>query len=248
MDEHWEGCGKFTVCGPAHSLQPSNISTINASCDGHPKCYLAHLDCRAFELWKRDLRFGNALGYAGGAPAPQATGCRRYYLRSLRCATKTECCAVSSITKLGIEYELREYRRRIRNILLLKPWRPRLDYLLSKSSKRWRVLENGMRGDGCDSGGSGARLRHWLRSAGANAKFSLYPWKELQGLTGYIRGEELRRWPRSGKFPVLVDETIELFDVISISGGVRGLQILIKPADYLRATGGLWQRWAEKLS
>jgi Cys-tRNA(Pro)/Cys-tRNA(Cys) deacylase len=33
-----------------------------------------------------------------------------------------------------------------------------------------------------------------------------------------------------------VDETIELFDVVSISAGVRGLQILIAPADYLRAT------------
>ncbi len=41
------------------------------------------------------------------------------------------------------------------------------------------------------------------------------------------------------EFPVLVDETIELFDVISISAGVRGLQILIKPADYLRATRGI---------
>lgn len=32
------------------------------------------------------------------------------------------------------------------------------------------------------------------------------------------------------------DETIELFDVISVSAGVRGTQILLAPADYLRAT------------
>jgi len=37
-------------------------------------------------------------------------------------------------------------------------------------------------------------------------------------------------------FPVYVDETIDLFDVVSISAGTRGLQILIAPADYLRAT------------
>ena len=37
-------------------------------------------------------------------------------------------------------------------------------------------------------------------------------------------------------YPVYVDETIELFDTISISAGVRGLQILIAPDDYLRAT------------
>lgn len=39
-------------------------------------------------------------------------------------------------------------------------------------------------------------------------------------------------------FPVFVDETIELFDVISVSAGIRGVQILIAPADYLHATKG----------
>jgi Cys-tRNA(Pro)/Cys-tRNA(Cys) deacylase len=38
-------------------------------------------------------------------------------------------------------------------------------------------------------------------------------------------------------YPVYVDETIELFEVVSVSAGVRGLQILLAPADYLRATG-----------
>jgi hypothetical protein len=36
--------------------------------------------------------------------------------------------------------------------------------------------------------------------------------------------------------PVYVDETIELFDLISISAGMRGMQILLAPADYIRAT------------
>lgn len=36
-------------------------------------------------------------------------------------------------------------------------------------------------------------------------------------------------------FPAYADETIELFDVISVSAGQRGLQILLAPADYLRA-------------
>jgi Cys-tRNA(Pro)/Cys-tRNA(Cys) deacylase len=39
-------------------------------------------------------------------------------------------------------------------------------------------------------------------------------------------------------FPVYVDDAIQLFDVISISAGARGLQILIAPADHLRATSG----------
>jgi hypothetical protein len=39
-------------------------------------------------------------------------------------------------------------------------------------------------------------------------------------------------------FPVYVDEVVERFEVISISAGLRGLQILIAPPDDLRATNG----------
>jgi Cys-tRNA(Pro)/Cys-tRNA(Cys) deacylase len=35
-----------------------------------------------------------------------------------------------------------------------------------------------------------------------------------------------------------VDETLELFDVISISAGQRGIQVLLAPDDYLKATQG----------
>lgn len=76
-----------------------------------------------------------------------------------------------------------------------------------------------------------------LAAASGNRKIQLVSVKELQGLTGYIRGGVTAL---AGKrdYPVYVDETAELFDVISISAGVRGLQILLAPADYLRATRG----------
>jgi Cys-tRNA(Pro)/Cys-tRNA(Cys) deacylase len=35
-----------------------------------------------------------------------------------------------------------------------------------------------------------------------------------------------------------VDDAIEVFDTISISAGIRGMQILISPRDYLKATNG----------
>jgi Cys-tRNA(Pro)/Cys-tRNA(Cys) deacylase len=65
----------------------------------------------------------------------------------------------------------------------------------------------------------------------------LAPVKELQSLTGYVRGGVTAL---AGKkdYPVYVDETIQLFDVISISAGVRGMQILLAPADYLKVTKG----------
>ena len=76
-----------------------------------------------------------------------------------------------------------------------------------------------------------------LATAAGERKIQLVPVKELQGLTGYIRGG-VTALAAKREFPVYVDETIELFDVVSVSAGVRGVQILIEPGDYLRATLG----------
>lgn len=66
-------------------------------------------------------------------------------------------------------------------------------------------------------------------------RVEMVPLKEVQALTGYIRGGVTAL---AGKrdYPVYIDETAELFDVISVSAGMRGLQILLAPADYLRVT------------
>jgi Cys-tRNA(Pro)/Cys-tRNA(Cys) deacylase len=68
-------------------------------------------------------------------------------------------------------------------------------------------------------------------------RIEMVPLKEVQALTGYIRGGVTAI---AGKrdYAVYVDETAELFDVISISAGMRGLQILLAPGDYLRVTKG----------
>ena len=69
-----------------------------------------------------------------------------------------------------------------------------------------------------------------------NRRVETVPLKEVQPLTGYIRGGVTTLGGKKD-YPVFVDETIELFDVVAVSAGVRGTQILIAPADYLRATG-----------
>ena len=76
-----------------------------------------------------------------------------------------------------------------------------------------------------------------LAAAAGEKNIHLVPVKELQGLTGYIRGG-VTALAAKREFPVFVDETVQLFDVISISAGMRGLQILVAPDDYLRATKG----------
>jgi Cys-tRNA(Pro)/Cys-tRNA(Cys) deacylase len=74
-----------------------------------------------------------------------------------------------------------------------------------------------------------------LAAISGNRKIQLVPVKELQKLTGYIRGGVTALAAKKA-YPVYVDETIELFEVISISAGVRGTQILLAPTDFLRAT------------
>ncbi len=76
-------------------------------------------------------------------------------------------------------------------------------------------------------------LKKLAHAAGAK-KAELASLKEVEPLTGYIRGGVTVMGARK-PFPAFADETIELFDVISVSAGQRGLQILLSPADYLRA-------------
>lgn len=66
-------------------------------------------------------------------------------------------------------------------------------------------------------------------------KVEMLPLKEVQSVTGYIRGGVTALGMKKD-YPVFADETIELWDAVSLSAGQRGLQIIIAPADYLRAT------------
>jgi Cys-tRNA(Pro)/Cys-tRNA(Cys) deacylase len=83
-------------------------------------------------------------------------------------------------------------------------------------------------------GDSELDLKKLAAAAGArNAELASL--KEVEPLTGYIRGGVTVLAARK-PFRPFADETIELFDIISISAGQRGLQLLLTPADYLRAT------------
>ena len=74
-----------------------------------------------------------------------------------------------------------------------------------------------------------------LASAAGVRKAELAHLKEVEPLTGYIRGG-VTVLAAKKPFPAFADETLELFDTISVSAGQRGLQILLSPADYLLAT------------
>jgi Cys-tRNA(Pro)/Cys-tRNA(Cys) deacylase len=64
------------------------------------------------------------------------------------------------------------------------------------------------------------------------------PLRDVQPLTGYVRGG-VTALAAKRSYPVFAEETIELFDVISVSAGSRGAQLLLAPVDYIRAVGAI---------
>jgi Cys-tRNA(Pro)/Cys-tRNA(Cys) deacylase len=73
-----------------------------------------------------------------------------------------------------------------------------------------------------------------LASVTGDRKVEMVPLKEVQAVTGYIRGAVTALGVRK-PYPVWVDETAELHDVISVSAGQRGMQLLLAPGEYIRA-------------
>jgi len=65
-------------------------------------------------------------------------------------------------------------------------------------------------------------------------KIDMIPLKEVQAATGYIRGG-VTALACKKEYPVYIDEVAHICDVISVSAGIRGLQILLAPEDYIRA-------------
>ena len=56
--------------------------------------------------------------------------------------------------------------------------------------------------------------------------------KELLGLTGYVRGGCSPVGMKKA-FPTYIDETAMLFDAIAVSGGMRGVQLIVNPDQLL---------------
>ena len=73
-----------------------------------------------------------------------------------------------------------------------------------------------------------------LANQTGDRKIEMVPLKDVQALTGYIRGG-VTALACKKDYPVYIDELAELCDVISVSAGIRGLQILLAPSDYIRA-------------
>src|SRR5215471_2262308 len=147
-------------------------------------------------------------------------------------AAKTN--AARLLDQLGIHYELREYDVDP-NDLAAETVAAKIGLPSGQVFKT--LVARGERNGVCMAVIPGDQELNLKALAGAagERKIELVPVKELQSLTGYIRGG-VTALAAKRDFPVYADETIELFDVVSISAGTRGLQILLAPSDYLSAT------------
>jgi Cys-tRNA(Pro)/Cys-tRNA(Cys) deacylase len=77
-----------------------------------------------------------------------------------------------------------------------------------------------------------------LAKAVGERKTHPVPLKEVQPLTGYIRGGVTVLGAKKA-FPAVIDASALLFDEVSVSAGVRGTQVILHPQSYVDATSAL---------
>ncbi|MFY9938684.1 MAG: Cys-tRNA(Pro) deacylase [Silvibacterium sp.] len=141
--------------------------------------------------------------------------------------------AARYLDSLGIEYELREYAvdpEEFSAVIVAEkigmPPEQVFKTLLCVTSEREHVFA-------VVPGSEELDFKKLARAAGTR-KAEMVSLKDVEPLTGYVRGG-VTVFGAKKDFPAYVDETMELFDVISVSAGTRGTQIVMSPTDYLRA-------------
>lgn len=140
--------------------------------------------------------------------------------------------AAQALDKLGIPYEIREFQE---DELGADEVAEKLHIPLAQVFKTLVV-----RGDrtgvilACLPGTMTLSLKALARESG-NRKVEMVEKDEIHRLTGYIRGGVS---PLGGKkdYPVYLDETALAQPVVSVSAGMRGMQLFIQPQDLARAT------------
>lgn len=85
--------------------------------------------------------------------------------------------------------------------------------------------------------GSGELDLKALAQVSGNKRVEMVHLKEVQGLTGYIRGGVSPLGVKK-PYPVYFDDSITDWDVIAVSAGIRGAQLTVAPNDLVRAANG----------
>lgn len=141
--------------------------------------------------------------------------------------------AVRVLEKLAIAYELREYEvdpddlgaEKVARAIGL-PAEQVYKTLLAKGDRHGHLLAVIAADDELDFKA--------IARVSENRSVDLVPLKDVQPLTGYIRGG-VTALACKKDYPVYADQQIRRHDRIAVSAGLRGLQLVLAPDDYLRA-------------
>jgi len=146
--------------------------------------------------------------------------------------SKTNACRI--LDSLGIRYELREYE--------VDPGDLAAESVAAKIAMPPEQVFKTLAVEGDRNGvvfavipGSYELDFKALARLTGDRRMEMVPLKDVQHVTGYIRGGVTALGAKKD-YPVFLDETAVLWDVISVSAGQRGLQIILTPDDYVRAT------------
>lgn len=80
-------------------------------------------------------------------------------------------------------------------------------------------------------------LKALARALGAS-KAAMADVRDAERATGYVAGG-ISPFGQRRAHPTVVDETVELWDTVYVSGGRRGLDVEIAPADLVEVTGAI---------
>lgn len=77
-----------------------------------------------------------------------------------------------------------------------------------------------------------------LAAVSGNKKVDMVPVKDIQNITGYIRGGVSPLGVKK-KYPLYIDASVVHVNPVSISAGRRGMQIFLKGTDLVAASEGI---------
>lgn len=83
-----------------------------------------------------------------------------------------------------------------------------------------------------------------MAQASSNKKVAMVPVKEIQGLTGYIRGGCSPIGMKKA-YPVVIDDSAQALDMVFVNAGQRGILFGVNPHDLQEVSQAVWGEISE---
>lgn len=77
-----------------------------------------------------------------------------------------------------------------------------------------------------------------------NKKIAMVPVKDIQGLTGYIRGG-CSPLGMKKNYPIIMDSSAQELDIMYVNAGQRGILVGVNPKDLQATTQAAWENISE---